>query len=70
MFGLKKVYLHGTINFAAVEHEIEEVQVTQGRFPGHILCFTVQVRGGIEGQYCRDDFCSLGLQDFENEILN
>ncbi len=69
LFSCKKVYLHGTINFTAVKHEVEEVQVSHCRLPGHIFCFTVQVLGGIEGQYCRDDFCSLGSQDFKNEIL-
>lgn len=67
MFGWKKVHLHGTINLAAVKHEVEVVQVAQGRLPGHIFSLIVQVLGGTEGQHCRDYFCSLGLQDCKNE---
>lgn len=67
MFGGKRLYLHGTINLAAVKHEIEEIQVVQGRFPRHVFSVIDQVLGGLEGQHCRDDLCPLGLQDCENE---
>lgn len=61
--GALGVYLQRTVNLTAVEHEVEEVQVVDGRLPGHVVSFVLQVGGGSEGQHRAHHLCSL----FSNE---
>lgn len=44
--------LHGSIHFAAVEHEEEEVQVASCRLPGHVFHFIDEELGGTQSQGC------------------
>lgn len=43
-------HLHRLVDFAAVKHEAEVVQVVQGRVPRKILPLQGQVAGGVQGQ--------------------
>lgn len=52
-------HLQGTVNLAAVEHEVEEGQVVHGRLPGHVVPLVLQVGGGPEGQHGADDLGSV-----------
>lgn len=61
------VYLHRTVNLVAVEHEVEEVQVVNGRLPGHICSFILQVLCSSEGQHGADDLCSSFLKEGDDK---
>lgn len=62
------VYLHGAVNLTAVEHEVEEVQIVNGRLPRHVFFFILQVHCCSEGQHGADDLRSLFLK--ERDVKN
>lgn len=57
-----KTHLHVAVNLTAVEHEVEEVQVVQGRLPRYVVPLSDEVLGGVEGQDCGDDLGSSKTQ--------
>ena len=48
------MYLHGTVDLCAVEHELEVVQTADGGLPGHVLSLIVQEEGVVQRQGDRD----------------
>ena len=63
--------LHGPQHLTAVEHEVEEVQVVQGRLPGHVLCFQYKVLRRPKSKNCGDLLCPVwGLQNHVNGNCN
>lgn len=51
---LEEVHLHGAIDFAAVKHEVEKVQVVKGCLPWNVISLITQVFGGIKRLHCRN----------------
>ena len=50
-------HLHGAVDFGAVEHEQEVVEVADGNLPGDELCVVPQIPGGAQCQGHVDMAC-------------